>query len=569
MNEQNQKESNMILLSQSRNEGWAFGVGCSLILAIIVFRTLPLEQLAEQTSSPPTSADGFNLAECCALGLATLLLFHKISHFRYRSLKSKESKSAFHRRRLTPVGKFALLSQTEQNPSIIAFFIALASKDDKGLEIEEFRLIWNEVRSKHDRLRFCVSDTSNFFEGGSKSIDYVLDLPHPHNPDEFKERLSTFLCSPINVEEQPFEISLSSGPLGVSGAILNHDELISQGYKTESVALFRIHHVICDGVSLSAIIKDSTDEKDQLDGIMSAAIQKHEAHVRNICALKRIVRFVVYYIFGSIVALSLQIWNMLTLTNPFDEFAKERDPKENTRSVSWKFLTTVEEAKSVTKAISNQTCLNDLFVALLGSALERQYQELKTSSISSTKGPSSVGIVVPVHLAGTILPGQSISNNIGAFVSAIPFDSSTDGKRSSSLHRLQKISRILRSAKQSPAPQISWLITSLISKLGIKFVAKQAIIRCNCHAAAVISNVHGFPFEVHWKGMPIKSLAPFLPLPPNVKIGVGVFSYDGRIVVSVVSSDERIVPDTCRFLDFMLKEYEEIRKEVSKLKGRK
>jgi hypothetical protein len=519
------------------------------------------------SASTPPRHDVFTITAFCVLGLITLLFFRTVSRARYESLKSKEqAKSAYHRRRLTPIGKFTLLSQTERNPSIIAFFCALAIKDDKGMEIGEFRQLWNEVMSKHERLRFCVPDADNFFADGSKSIDdYVLDLPHPRSPDEFKARLNIFLTSPINVEEQPFEIAFSSGPLGASGAIINHDDLVQQGYKTETVALFRIHHVICDGVSLSAIIKDSADEKDQLDGIMSDAIQKHRAHARNINAFKKIFRFVMYYIFGSAVALALQIWNMLTLTNPFDEFTNDKELKESTRSVSWKFLTTVEEAKSVTKAISNQTCLNDLFVALLVSALERQYKELKSkSAISWSKGPSSVGVVVPVHLTGTILPGQSIGNNIGAFVSALPFDASPNEKSTSSLPRLRKISRILRSAKQTPAPQISWLITSLISKLGIKCVAKQAIVRCNCHASAVISNVHGFPFQVHWKGMPIESIVPLIPLPPKVKIGVGAFSYDGKIALSVVSSDERVVPNAGRFLDFMLEEYEAIKAEVSK-----
>ena len=312
---------------------------------------------------------------------------------------------------------------------------------------------------------------------------------------------------------------------------------------------------------MSAIIKDCSDEKDQLNVIMCDAIQKRRAHASNVCAFKRALRCVMYYIIGSFVALSLQVWNMLTLTNPFDEFTKDEEPKESTRSVSWKFLTTVDEAKSVTKTISSQTCLNDLFVSLLGSALERQYQELKPKTSLSL---SKIGIVVPVHLIGTILPGQSISNNIGAFVSAIPFDSSTRRKSSSSLLRLRKISRILRSAKQTPAPQISWFITSLISNLGIKCVAKQAIVRCNCHATAVISNVNGFPFETHWKGVPVKALYPFIPLPPTVKIGVGVLSYAGEIFLSVVSSDARVVPDPSRFLDFMSQEYDTIKQEAFK-----
>ena len=562
------KRTMNIFLSKSRNEGWAIGVTCTLISATLIF-FLPLcPMLAGML--PLQRIDVGKVTALCALGFVILFRFASLKS-KSASLKSKsvqvESSFRRHRRQLTPIGKFSLLSQTERNPSIISFFIALASKDDKGMGIVEFRQLWNEVLSKHERLRFCVSDGDNCFEDRTKSIDdCVLVLPHPRNPDEFKARLNWFLTSPINVEERPLEISFSSGPIGASGAILDHDELIQQGYTTETVALFRIHHVICDGVSLSAIIKDSADEKDRLDSLMSEAIQEHRARARNISTLKRIAWHVMYYVFGSVVALSRQIWMMLTMTNPFDKFTNDKDLRESTRSVSWKVLSTVEDAKSVTKAISSQTCLNDLFVSLLGSALERQYQELNAKSTISCKGPSSVGIVIPVHLTGSILPGQSIGNDIGAFVSAIPFNSSN---RTSSLQRLREISRVLRSAKQTPAPQISWFITALISKLGYKCVAKQAIVRCNCHASAVISYVHGFPFQLHWKGTPIKSLAPFLPLPPRVKIGVGVFSYDGKIVISVTSSDVRVVPDTCRFLDFMLEEYEAIKKEVSNIEGNK
>ena len=118
--------------------------------------------------------------------------------------------------------------------------------------------------------------------------------------------------------------------------------------------------------------------------------------------------------------------------------------------------------------------------------------------------------------------------------------------------------------KRTPAPLISWFLTSLISKLGLEWIAKDAIVRMNCHAAAIISNVHGFPFEIHWKGWPIKMLCAFFPLPPNIPIGILVTSYDGKIILSCESTDERVVPDTDRFLDYMLEEYEAIKTEISK-----
>lgn len=293
------------------------------------------------------------------------------------------------------------------------------------------------------------------------------------------------------------------------------------------------------------------------------AVEKYKLHAKKMGAIKVAGGFFLYYVLGSIIALSRQLWNMLTSTNPFDEFtSKEAKGRGNERSVCWKSLASVDDAKSVAKAISKSTKLNDLFVALLGKALERQYQELKANAGQPTsRCQNYINIAVTAHLTGAILPGQDIGNKIGAFVTPIPFDVSP-ARSSSHLRKTRKISKILNSCKRTPAPLISWFITSLISKLGIESIAKDAIVRANCHAVAVVSNVHGYPFEINWKRMPVKCLCAFLPLPPKVPIGVLVTSYDGRIILSVESADMRVCPNAERFLDFMLEEYQAIKNEI-------
>lgn len=47
-------------------------------------------------------------------------------------------------------------------------------------------------------------------------------------------------------------------------------------------------------------------------------------------------------------------------------------------------------------------------------------------------------------------------------------------------------------------------------------------------------------------------------------VGLLVTSYDGKIILSVESADEQVVPDAERFLHFMLDEYEAIKNEVSR-----
>ena len=383
---------------------------------------------------------------------------------------------------------------------------------------------WVEKTSEHDVKHFYLSilivsfcfilcDTLQVTE---KLFDeYAEELTHPQNEKEFKKRISNFLTSPIDVNDKLWEATISTGDIGASGAIIQdtESEHLDQEYDSETVALFRSHHVLGDGVSLSAVIADVSDEADILNQMILDAIKKHKMQSEKDALFLRIISlvigFIVYYIFGTVKAISIQLWNMMTSSNPFDEFTKNPADQGATRSVSWKHLAPLDEAKSVMKSISNRSTLNDLFVTVLGSAIQKQYEELKSNDKDSkpTKCPSTVNIVIPVHLAGgVILPGHSIGNKIGAFVASIPFKPFSNQKTpSNSIPRLRQISKILHSAKNIPSPQIAWLTTTLINKFtsGESF-AKQSMVCANCHSVAVLSNVKGFPFQVHWAGRPVR-----------------------------------------------------------------
>ena len=70
------------------------------------------------------------------------------------------------RKQMTSIGRFSLSSQTEENPSIISFFVALVHEDGKDMKLEAFRNLWNErIMNKYERFRFHVSDQdSRYFE---------------------------------------------------------------------------------------------------------------------------------------------------------------------------------------------------------------------------------------------------------------------------------------------------------------------------------------------------------------------------------------------------------------------
>lgn len=155
--------------------------------------------------------------------------------------------------------------------------------------------------------------------------------------------------------------------------------------------------------------------------MISAAVKQHKENHKNVGNVARLPGLFMYYVIGTIHALSLQLWNMVTSLNPFDTFTTSNPSiREKKRSVSWKYLAPVVEAKSILKAVSKESRhakLNGLLVSLLSFALEKQYIELIQQECMPSEIQSTINVVRPVHLAGGLaLRGKCIGNSIGAFV---------------------------------------------------------------------------------------------------------------------------------------------------------
>jgi len=69
-------------------------------------------------------------------------------------------------RQMTSLGRFTLMSQTEENPSIITFFVALVHAAGKDLDVKDFQCAFSKrVMECHERFSCQVSrDDDRFFE---------------------------------------------------------------------------------------------------------------------------------------------------------------------------------------------------------------------------------------------------------------------------------------------------------------------------------------------------------------------------------------------------------------------
>jgi hypothetical protein len=540
--------------------------------------------------------------------------------------------------RMTAIGKFSLKTETPTNPSVPVFFMALSSKpgrkneesaedlrskvsindtiDESPLTPAKFEKRWVEskMHEKHPRFSSKVTKDGNFFEpittprtiGEMDTTshsstgeplaslrDHILETLHMNvYREDLKSRIEKLVTSAMDVNHKLWEVQISSGDLGSSGAISQaRSEEIKADYDDynrsrsgadthnhkpkETVLLFRCHHSLGDAVSLTAALGDLLDEAAEIRDMIKAEIKRRRDKKGKQSALRKLLAFfqkLIWLLFGSITVLTRQLYLMVsTKKNPFcavlNKSQKELDEMavELGRSVSWCDVAPVDEARRVAKSLGGpKATINDVFVSCVTAAIARQLAEHRKNSgyderSSEVDLQRHFNVVVPAHLTGGILPpGQSVGNHIGAFVAKVPGE--MENATASPSERLALVHQSLDLVKRSPAPIVSYCIARFSSSCLPQSLATRLFHRGSANAAVAVTNSRGFEKKVHMNGSTIESMAGFIPLPPGLPVGVVVQSYGSKISVSV-NAEKWAVPDADVFLGWILEEYSLLCKE--------
>jgi hypothetical protein len=326
------------------------------------------------------------------------------------------------------------------------------------------------------------------------------------NKAEFIRCIEELSTSYLDVSKRMWEAKIYTGPMGSSGAIdcNRAKSLIKDGYDRESVVLFRVHHALADGVSIGVAVGDFCDEFQELmefNQAVSTKVNEQKAIslpvpfsfavLKPYAAFCIICKLFLYYILGSIRATTSQLWHMFVSTNPFDDIMERSKIPTGLRSTTWRSVASVEEARKIAKSAAKMVSLNDVFIACVASAIQKQLEKHKQDSNNETivaPIPSQINICVPVHLSGGIMhPGQSLGNNIGAFVAAIPLLSVLNASSGSRRAHLIKVSSILKGWKSTPASRIGWMVAKLASDYAPTTVAKMVLKKANAKVSLNIN----------------------------------------------------------------------------------
>lgn len=557
--------------------------------------------------------------------------------------KPKQQSDVILRRRMTPVGRFSLKSETDTNLSIPVFFLALSGTKTKK-EFDEDNVptkmticsprrtdaifapadledAWTKqnMAGRHPRFHSVVDANRSHFDEKYPNLNkHVSETVHTSGPyrEDLRRRIEHLLTSPMDVSDKLWEVKVSNGPLGSSGAIgkaktniilgmnktaddappttksgkggLWSDAALKSKSSTESILLFRSHHALADGASIMAALCDLCDEGEEIRNKIKVEFEEWKrgkggknrmGFLRRIfMRLARLLKLCAWLTIGTVRVLIYQTYLQITTkSNPFDSVRADMIHRCGDaglplgRSISWCDVASLDEVKLIARTIGKSITVNDIFVSCVTSAVARQLKEHEEYSTAIGNGTkfdytvSNINVVVPVHLrGGVILPGESVGNNIGAFVAKCPGEMKDSMSSSSTVDRLICVHESMSHSKYGPIPLVSHYIARFCSTYLPDSMTSSLFSRANANAAVVVSNTRGYEKKLHIHGMTVESAAGFLPLPPGIPIGVVVQSYAGVISLTV-TAEKFAVPDADKFLSWVIDDYKRLCEETKML----
>lgn len=206
------------------------------------------------------------------------------------------------------------------------------------------------------------------------------------------------------------------------------------------------------------------------------------------------------------------------------------------------------------KAIKNAAgvTLNDVALGIIGGALQRYLQ-----SRSEAPAEGSLAAAIPLNMR-TRREATEDNNQVGSVFASLHTDIADPMERLQAIRRSTEEAKI--SGEASPmvdAMKLAGVFSPLVSKAAAGFWARNELSRfIPMNVSTCISNVAGPDFPLYCAGARMVDYYGLGVLTPGMGIFHLVFSYAGKITLSVLA-DRDIMPDPQNYHDFLVASYEE------------
>ncbi len=432
---------------------------------------------------------------------------------------------------------------------------------DGEVEFERFKAtIENRLVGRFSRFRKRVVESGLILRSPHWETDAGFDinahihrvaLPAPGDEAALYDMISDLSGMPLDFSKPPWQYHLI------------------EGYGPGTVAFYRLHHCIADGIALMQVMLsmcDTTPDAAQplpraarppagpLDGVFN--LINFASHALE--TTRKLTGMVIQEGLETLAHPS-HIWELtrntasygqalarLTLL-PTDTKTLFKGKLGVSKRVAWSAPFGLDEVKQLCKA--SGASLNDVMLSVVTGGLRGYMLEREVDPAGQT-----IKAMMPVNLRAPAKALKELGNYFGLVVPTLPLGEA-DPKA-----RLDFINQDMTAIKETPEAVVALAILQAmgsapteIEELGIAFFTSKT--------SAVITNVPGPTEQLYFGGRAIRTVMGWVPQGGDIGMGVSIFSYAGQVVVGIIT-DEGLVRDPQRIIHHLHTEYGRLREAL-------
>ncbi len=343
---------------------------------------------------------------------------------------------------------------------------------------------------------------------------HVHHLPSPGTPEDLQRLVSELASRPLNRRRPLWELHLI------------------YGYReSQCVLLSRIHHCIADGIALSRVMAELSDEgaaERQVSAVSGAAppenppgLAARAAHVVRRSAT----------LLSPAPAIAVARSTVELFTRRADPTTALHRPTSTQKRLAWSEPIPIEPL--LTAARARHGTLNDLFLSAIAGAL-------RTHLAREDGAARDVRAIVPVNLRRPSARTE-LGNAFGLVFVTLPVSIDDPELRFTEVHRR------VTATKASPEAIVSLRLLDLTGHL--PYEEEQVLVGSLARKGSlVVTNVTGPRGRLHLAGAPITAMTAYPPESGGLGLGMSLISYGGSIVIGAMA-DSGVLADPDRLVD--------------------
>lgn len=432
---------------------------------------------------------------------------------------------------------------------------------DGEVEFERFKAtIENRLVAQFSRFRKRVVETGLIMKSPNWETDERFDinahvhrvaLPSPGDEAALYDMISDLAGTPLDFSKPPWQYHLI------------------EGYGPGTVAFYRLHHCIADGIALMQVMLSMCDTEPDaaqpeprparhpsgpLDGVFN--LINFASHALG--TTRRVTSMVIQEGLETLVN-PPHIWNLTRTTAsygaalarltllPTDTKTLFKGKLGVSKRVAWSAPFGLDEVKRLCKA--SGASLNDVMLSVVTGGLRGYMLEREVDPAGKT-----IKAMMPVNLRDPAKALKELGNYFGLVVPTLPLGEGDP------VARLDFINRDMTAIKETPEAVVSLAILQAmgnapteVENLGIAFFTSKT--------SAVITNVPGPTEQLYFAGRAIRTVMGWVPQGGDIGMGISIFSYNGQVVVGIIT-DEGLVPDPQTIVRHLNAEYGRLREAL-------